>query len=100
MSLVDSLRLSVSGWTLNDMATMSIRTARVNLAEVIRTAQTEAVFLQVQGNPAAVVVSPERYETLMTALEDIEDLAAVDAAMSEGGPNRTWEQVKGQLDLD
>lgn len=42
-------------------------------------------------------MSPERYETLMAALEDADDVAAFDAAMDEEGANVPWEQVKGDL---
>ena len=52
-------------------------------------ARTEAVFLDRYGRPAAVMVSPERY--------DAEDVAAFDAAMVEEGPNIPWEQVKADL---
>jgi antitoxin Phd len=34
-----------------------------------------------------VLVSPERYERLMAALENAEDVAAFDAAMNEEGAN-------------
>lgn len=53
--------------------------------------------LQRRGRLAGVLVSPERYEQLMTALEDAEDVAAFDEAMAEEGPNIPWEQVKADL---
>ena len=46
------------------------------------------------GRPAAVLVSPERNEVLMIALEDSEDIAVFDSAMEDEGANITWEQVK------
>jgi len=79
------------------MVTMKISAARDHLPEAVETARTEAVFLERYGRPAGVLVSPERYEQLMTALEDAEDLAAFDAAMTEEGPNIPWEQVKADL---
>lgn len=79
------------------MATMSISDAREHLPAAIETARTEAVFVQRHGRLAGVLVSPERYEQLMTALEDAEDVAAFDAAMAEEGPNIPWEQVKADL---
>lgn len=79
------------------MATMNISDARDHLPDVLETARTEAVFLQRRGRPAGVLVSPERYEQLMTALEDAEDVAAFDAAMAEEGPNIPWDQVKADL---
>lgn len=79
------------------MATINMSAARENLPEAVQLAQTEAVFLERYGRPAAVLVSPERYEELMTALEDAEDVVAFDAAMEEEGPNIPWEQVKADL---
>lgn len=79
------------------MATMTVSEARENLSDVVETARTEAVILERYGRPAAVLISPERYEQLMAALEDAEDVAAFDAAMAEEGPNVPWEQVKADL---
>lgn len=76
---------------------MSISAARDHLPDVLETARTEAVFLERYGHPAGVLVSPERYEQLMSALEDAEDIAAFDAAMAEEDPNIPWEQVKADL---
>lgn len=79
------------------MATMNMSEARDHLPDAMETARTEAVFLQRRGQPAGVLVSPERYEQLMTALEDAEDAAAFDDAMAEEGPNIPWAQVKVDL---
>ncbi len=79
------------------MATMSVSAARENLPDAVELARTEAVFLERYGRPAAVLVSPERYERLMAAVEDVEDVAALDAAMDEEGPNIPWERVKVDL---
>jgi antitoxin Phd len=79
------------------MAKMNISAARDNLPAAVELARTEAVFLERYGRRAAVLVSPERYELLMDALEDAEDIAAFDAAMAEEGPNIPWEQAKADL---
>ena len=81
----------------SSMATMNISDARDHLPDAMETARTEAVFVQRHGRLAGVLVSPKRYEQLMTALEDAEDSAAFDAAMSEEGPNIPWEQAKADL---
>jgi antitoxin Phd len=57
----------------------------------------ETVVLERYGRPAAVLISPERYEELMDALEESEDVTAFDAAMAEDGPDIPWEQVKADL---
>jgi len=79
------------------MTTLNITTFRANLPDAIETAQTEAVILERNGHPAAVMVSPERYDELMNALEELEDMAAVDAALAEGGEPIPWEQVMKDL---
>lgn len=76
---------------------MNISAARDNLPDAVELARTEAVFLERYGRPAAVLVSPERYEELITVLEEADDVAAFDAAMAEEGPNIPWHQVKADL---
>jgi antitoxin Phd len=79
------------------VATMNISTARDNLPAAVELARTEAVFLERYGRKAAVLVSPERYELLMDALEEADDVAAFDASVAEEGPNIPWEQAKADL---
>ncbi len=79
------------------MATMNISTARETLSDAVETARTEAVVLERYGQRAAVLLSPERYDELMDALEEAQDVAAFDAAMEEEGPNVPWDQVKADL---
>ncbi len=76
---------------------MRVSAARDRLSNAVEMAHTEAVFLERYGRPAAVLVSPERYEQLLAAWEDAQDVAAFDAAMDEEGPNIPWEQVKADL---
>ena len=82
------------------MATMNISAARENLPDAVELARSEAVILERYGQPAAVLVSPERYDELMTALEESEDVAAFDAAMAEEGPDIPWKTVKSDLGWD
>lgn len=79
------------------MATMNVSSAREHLPEAVELARTEAVFLERYGRRTAVIVSSERYDELIAALEHAEDIAAFDQAMAEEGPNIPWEQVKADL---
>ena len=79
------------------MVTIAISEARERLSEAVELAGGEVVFLERYGKPAAVLLSPERYEELMEAFEDAEDIAAFDASMAEEGENIPWEQVKADL---
>jgi mRNA interferase RelE/StbE len=40
-----------------------------------------------------------RYQKLVTALEDAEDVVAVEVAMDEEGSNIPWERLKGAIAL-
>lgn len=44
---------------------------------------------------------PERAAEIKAAteIEDADDIAAATAALAEGGPNRSWEDVKADLNL-
>ena len=79
------------------MSNVSIADARKHFSNVIARAKGEAVFIERRGQRAAVVISPERYERMLEALEDSEDAAAFDEAMAEEGPNIPWAQVKADL---
>lgn len=79
------------------MSTVSVADARNHFSDVIDRSKTEAVFIERRGQRAAVVVSPERYEQLLGAVEEAEDVAAFDEAMAEEGPNIPWAQVKADL---
>lgn len=79
------------------MSIVSVVDARNHLAELIARAQSEAVFIERRGQRAAVVISPERYERMVEALEDAEDAAAFDEALAEEGPSVPWAQVKADL---
>ena len=83
--------------TLVCVGTIDVSEARQQLSAVIDRAETEAVTLVRYGRPAAVLLSPARYEELLAAAEDAEDVAAFDEAMAEEGPNIPWDQVKADL---
>jgi PHD/YefM family antitoxin component YafN of YafNO toxin-antitoxin module len=83
--------------TIRCVTSLNISDARDNLPRAVELAKTEAVFLERYGRRAAVLLSPERYEELMDALEEVEDVATFDAAMAEEGPNIPWDQVKVDL---
>lgn len=70
---------------------------RAKLLTAIKTSQDEAVTVMRNRKPAAVLVSPQRYEELMDALEEREDIAAVDDALAEGGEPIPWDQVMRDL---
>ena len=55
------------------------------------------VWITRDGVDVAVVISPELFEELVSAQEELEDIAAVDAAMKDNSPGIPSEQVKKRL---
>jgi PHD/YefM family antitoxin component YafN of YafNO toxin-antitoxin module len=55
------------------------------------------VWITRNGVDVAVVISPELFEELVSAQEELEDIAAVDAAMKDNSPGIPWEQVQETL---
>jgi len=57
------------------------------------------VWITRDGIDVAVVISPELFEELVSAQEELEDIAAVDEAMLDKSPGIPWEQVQKDLKL-
>lgn len=58
------------------------------------------VWIRRDGVDVAVVISPELFEELVSAQEELEDIAAVDEAIKEKSTGFPWEQVKKDLGLE
>ena len=76
---------------------IGVSEARSRLSELVDKTHEEAVLLERRGEPAAVMVSPERYEELLAAFEELDDIAALDAATTSGDSKVPWEQVRADL---
>jgi len=55
------------------------------------------VWIKRDGVDVAVVISPELFEELVSAQEELEDITKVDEAMKDKSPGIPWEQVKKRL---
>jgi PHD/YefM family antitoxin component YafN of YafNO toxin-antitoxin module len=58
------------------------------------------VWIKRDGVDIAVVISPELFEELVSAQEELEDIVAVDKAMKDKSPGIPWEQVKKDLGVE
>ena len=56
------------------MRQFSVSAARQHLSDVVESVGEEPVMLLKHGEPAAVVISPQLYEELVSALEELEDI--------------------------
>lgn len=81
---------------------LTVTEARERFSEVVETTEREPVFLTKHGQRLAVVLSAAQYDRLLDLVEDAEDLATADAAMTaieQGQPTIPWQDVKRDLGL-
>ena len=82
---------------ISSMIIMSVAHLRSHLSEALAQVESEPVTIERRGRRAAVLVGPDDYDRMVAALEDADDIAAFDAAMSEEGDDIPWGQVKADL---
>ena len=85
---------------INTMKELSVTEAREQLPAVLNQAKKKPVWITRHGIDVAVVISPELFESLVEAQEELEDIAALDAAILDKSPKIPWAQVKKDLKLD
>jgi PHD/YefM family antitoxin component YafN of YafNO toxin-antitoxin module len=81
------------------MNELSVTEAREQFPAIINQAKKRPVRITRHGIAVALVIDPSLYESLIEAQEELENIAAFDAAMLEKGPNIPWEQVQKDLKL-
>ena len=81
------------------MAVRNANDARTHWAEILDQVRDEPVHIERRGREVAVVVSPAFFERAVSALEDLEDIAAGEAAL-EDGELVTHEQLMRDLGLE
>ncbi len=87
---------------MNIIKTASITELRGKLAETIDSlAEEDAVMVVRHSKPAAYLVSPEFFETLVEVIEDLEDIQDMAAAIRDyrQGKAVDAEEVLGRLGL-
>ena len=52
------------------------------------------------GNRVGVILDLERYEELLEAAEELDDIRAYDEAKAEGGPTRPLADVLAEIDRE
>jgi len=79
------------------MLTMSAAQVRQNFAQALKESSSQPVMIERRGKGEAVLVEAAEFERMREALEELDDIAAFDAAMAEEGQDLPWEQAKADL---
>ena len=82
------------------MKSFPLTDARRELPTLVDKSAKEPILITRHGEEAAVLLSPSLYEKMLDAMEELEDIAAVDEAQKDKRPGIPWEQVKKNLGLE
>ena len=78
------------------MESIPLNEARRNLPTLINQAQVQPITISRHGTPAAVLISPSRYEEFLSVLADLEDLALIKASLKDPSPSIPWDQKRAR----
>jgi len=77
------------------MKSFALSDANQDLSSLIDRAAEEPILITRQGKEAAVVISPSLYQEMTEAMEDLEDIAAYDAAKARKEDSVLWQDTRG-----
>ena len=77
------------------MKLFALSDANQDFSLLIDRAAEEPILITRQGKEAAVVISPSLYQEMTEAMEDLEDIAAYDAAKARKEDSVLWQDTRG-----
>ncbi len=80
------------------MSDISISDARENLSAAVSDSRRKPVRILKHGKPVAVLINPSMFEKFVESMEELEDIAAFDEAVSVKTSGIPWhhESVSGR----
>ena len=81
------------------MKSFAISNARRDLPTLVDKSAKEPILITRNGQEAAVMVSPSLYQEMIDAMEELEDIAAYDAAKARKEDSVLWQddrRIKSQ----
>ena len=73
------------------MKSFAISNARRDLPTLVDKSSNEPILITRNGQEAAVMVSPSLYQEMIDAMEELEDIAAYDAAKARREDSVLWQ---------
>lgn len=81
------------------MASVPVTAVPSRLDSLVEQSALEPIFFESKSECVAVMISPNRYEQLMDALETLEDIASLDELMNSEQESETFTQKDSLFDL-
>jgi PHD/YefM family antitoxin component YafN of YafNO toxin-antitoxin module len=81
------------------MTSVPVTAVPSRLDSLVELSALEPIFFESKSECVAVMISPDRYEQLMDALETLEDIASLDELMNSEQESETFTQKDSLFDL-
>ena len=81
------------------MKSFPLTDARRELPTLVDKSAKEPILITRHGEEAAVLLSPSLYEKMLDAMEELEDIAAYDAAKARREDSTLWQDARKELGL-
>ncbi len=81
------------------MTSLTISELRADIASAVKSAKKTPVSISRHGEEVAVLISSSMYEAMLEKLEDLEDIAAYDAAKARKEESVLWSEARKDLGL-
>jgi len=81
------------------MTSVPVSAVPARLDSLVEQSALEPIFFESESECVAVMISPDRYEQLMDALETLEDIASLDELMNSEQESETFAQKDSLFDL-
>ena len=82
-----------------EMKSFALSDARRDLPTLVDKSAKEPILITRHGEDAAVMISPSLYEEMIEAMEELEDIAAYDAAKARKEDSVLWQDARKDLGL-
>lgn len=84
---------------ITHMKSFPLSDARRDLPTLVAKSAGEPILITRHGEEAAILISPSLYEEMLGAIEELEDIAAYDAAKARREDSVLWQVARKDLGL-
>ncbi len=81
------------------MTSLTISELRADISKAVKSARKSPIAISKHGEEVAVLMSKSMYEKMLDQLEELEDIAAYDAAKERREDSIPWSEARKDLGL-
>jgi len=81
------------------MTSLTISELRADISKAVKSARKSPIAISKHGEEVAVLMSKSMYEKILDQLEELDDIAAFDAAVARKEDSISWSEARKDLGL-